>query len=182
MSRIVDCNHVSSQGRLSDSEIAREQLEREYKLAADPAWSSRRRASAMYWTLPGKNGEIYPYGESELAMMVTSIRTARKILRLHPELKLAQSAADALVFVFGPDFLPLALAYIKPRRKRRLSEVHRKILAEASRMTRFVKNSTVPKMRPKSATTTLTATSRPEMAERESQSKSMPRTVIGSRE
>lgn len=100
----------------------REQFGDRYHIVVDPAKQSRNR-DPMYWIIPCKFGEIYPYGGEHLAVMVTSIRIANE-MREWPELRVHQDADDAVVFVFHVDHFQTVSDRVRARKKKRLSPEH----------------------------------------------------------
>lgn len=83
------------------------------------------------WIIPGKYGEIYPYGGHRLCVMATSIGVANK-MRNWPELEIHQDAADAVVFKFRIEHFPKVARRIMARRKRQVSVEYMKKIGRAT--------------------------------------------------
>ena len=65
-----------------------------FRIKIDPANEKHRNIDPMYFVIPCQYGEIYPFSDDKLALMVTSIKVAKRLRREHPELKVHQ---DGLV-------------------------------------------------------------------------------------
>jgi hypothetical protein len=101
-----------------------------YRISVDPAAQGQRKPDPMYFLIPCQYGEIYPFSNDKLALMVTSIKVAERMKREHPELKVHQNADDAVVFLFSLDQFDLVAGYVNPRKKRQLSPERREFLRQ----------------------------------------------------
>ncbi len=101
-----------------------------FRIKIDPANEKHRNIDPMYFVIPCQYGEIYPFSDDKLALMVTSIKVAKRLRREHPELKVHQDADDAVVFLFPLNQFDLVAGYVHPRRKRQLSPEHHELLRQ----------------------------------------------------
>jgi hypothetical protein len=101
-----------------------------YKVALDPTADGHRKPDPMYFVISCKHGEIYPFSDQMLAVLVTSTKIAQRMKREHPKLKVHQDADDAIVFLFSLDQFDLVAGYVHPRKKRHLSTEHRELLRQ----------------------------------------------------
>jgi len=107
-----------------------------YRIKKDSAISNRRKVDPMYYIIPCKYGEIFPYGGDFLAAMVTSIRIANEV-RSWSELEVTQDADDAVIFKFHVKHFEKVADRIMARKKKRLSKEHREKLATSNMKFRF---------------------------------------------
>jgi hypothetical protein len=91
-----------------------------YRITLDPAEHGHRNPDPMYYVILCKYGEIYPYSDTELAVMVTSIRLGNA-MRSIPQLKAHQVADDAIIFRFSPVDFDLVAKWVKPFKRRQIS-------------------------------------------------------------
>lgn len=118
--------------KLKDAPVldVRELFSDHYKIKVDPVVDGCRKIDPMYFIVPCKYGEIYPFGGAELAVMVTAIRVANE-MRGWPELQVHQDGDDAVVFRFRVDHFQKVAARVGARKKRRISDEHLRKLQSA---------------------------------------------------
>lgn len=92
-----------------------------------------------YFQISCKYGHFYPYSGELMGFCCESRRIRDRFHKEHPEIEVRQWADDGeAVFLFTPEQFELVASYAKPRKRRRLSESHKRVLAESSRRYRFV--------------------------------------------
>ena len=92
-----------------------------YKIAKDPAAENQRNPDPMYWIMPCKFGEIFPYGGDFLAVMVISSKIANQ-MRNWPELEVTQDAEDAVIFKFHVDHFEKVAKRVGAKKKKRVAQ------------------------------------------------------------
>lgn len=103
-----------------------------YQITIDPAVAGKRHIDPMYWVIPCKIGEIYPFGGEFLAVLINRPKTGNKLHNM-PELTLHQVAYDAIVFKFHVRDFDKIAKIVGARRKRRVaSEQMRKLGLETA--------------------------------------------------
>jgi len=83
-----------------------------------------------YFQIPCKHGHIYPCSDKLLGFYCTGTKIRAKLRRNHPELETPLWGQSEAVFLFPLEMFGIIAQYTKPRRKRQLSEKHKKQLIE----------------------------------------------------
>jgi hypothetical protein len=82
-----------------------------------------------YYELKGKSGMVYPYSETQIAVVLPT-RAARRLMKLMgSELVLLQHADDLMCFKADAKHAAAIVRFIKPKRLGQLSEAHKAILS-----------------------------------------------------
>lgn len=115
---------------------------KQYKIFLDESWEYMENKSEedkpWYYELKGKYGAIYPYDEKRLAVDVTSSVIAQRVKReMKDQLSLFVDRDDGAVFLFNPGFIHEMAAVIKTKKRKHLSEKHKKKLSVAGEKYRF---------------------------------------------
>ena len=119
----------------------RKRFGHKYRIVTDPAvgkYASHDKVDPMYWIIPCKYGEIFPFGHDYLAVMVTSIIVANR-MRGWPELEVTQDADDAVIFKFHVDHFDKVAKRVIARYKRQPTEEQKKQIIERTKPYRFKK-------------------------------------------
>jgi len=96
-----------------------------------------------YQVIPCRNGQIYPYSDKLLAVHVNGYAARRRLADIAGLSQHNWSDDGEAIFIFPLDLFEKVAEIVKPRRKRKLSESHRKALLESSRDNRFKHKSAV---------------------------------------
>ena len=96
-----------------------------------------------YFQIPCRFGHIYPYSDKLLAFYFDGYGVRAKLHRKHRDIETRQWGDTEVVFLFTPEQFPVVAQYAKPKRRRRLSDEHRRKLAVAGRNHRFKSKTTV---------------------------------------
>ncbi len=93
-----------------------------YKCGLDPAARHERngRKNAWYFVIRCRYGEIYPYSDTLLAVMVIGPRKVAEIRRAG--FMVHQDGDGEAVFLFDPGHFDEVATVVKPRKKRGMSE------------------------------------------------------------
>lgn len=91
-----------------------------YQITVDPAAEGKRNIDPMYFIIPCKLGEIYPFGGEYLAVLINRPKTGNK-LRNMPELTVHQLAYDAIVFKFHVRDFDKIAKIVGAKRKRQVT-------------------------------------------------------------
>jgi hypothetical protein len=116
-----------------------------YTISIDPSWCAycvERRAEFQpeqipceYHEIRGKCGWVYPYSETQLAVVLPT-RAARRLFKLMgPELTLLQHADLEMCYKADAKHAEALVRFIKPKSLRRLTPKHKATLA--ARLARY---------------------------------------------
>lgn len=100
-----------------------------YRTGLDPAalCPGESRHDPEYVTIPGKYGEFYGFDKTRVGVLVTSAKVAERMSReLKGKVVLYCGGGGESIFFFEPVHFREVAKYIKPRRKRHLTEEQRK--------------------------------------------------------
>ena len=96
------------------------------------------RNNPWYYQIPCKFGHIYPVSEKLLGFWCESGTIRRRLHREHPEINVTNWSDDGeAIFLFAPDQMDIIAEYAQPKKKRRLSDEHKKKLAKSGLQYRF---------------------------------------------
>ena len=107
-----------------------------YRVTHDEAAKHERGGLQDRWfqIISCKFGKIYPYGGNKLAFHCQGSKMRGIIKRTFPEFVVVNWTDDEeAIFVFHVDRLPELAKYIRPRRRRKVSESDKRRLAEMSK-------------------------------------------------
>jgi hypothetical protein len=111
-----------------------------YRTGRDPAFVAGDRDPWMV-TLPGRYGEIYPFGKDRLAVEVYDPRIADRVAAIKGAIPY-QRGWRHWSFTFHDSYWGAVAAIIQPAKVRRMSAAARKRLASIGGSTRFVAQNT----------------------------------------
>jgi len=97
-----------------------------------------RKDDPWYYQIPCKIGHIYPYSDKMLGFYCESGNIRNRLHREHPEIEVVNWSDDGeAIFLFTPDQFNIVAEYAKPKRKRRLSQEHRRKLEISGQRYKF---------------------------------------------
>lgn len=118
-----------------------------YEISIDPSWGAERpknrpESSADYPSWPyqeirGKCGWVYPYSETELAVVLPTCAALRLVKLMGPELTLLQHADDEMCYKADAKHAEALVRFIKPKSRRHLTEAHKAALATRLEVHRY---------------------------------------------
>jgi hypothetical protein len=111
-----------------------------YKITLDESafCPGESKKNPWYFQVACKYGVVYPYSNKELAFYCESQKIRDRLHREHPEIKVVNWSDDGeAIFIFDPKKFDLIANYAWPRKRRRLSEEHKKKLINSSLCFRF---------------------------------------------
>jgi len=112
----------------------KEQYGDKYRIEYDPAalCEGENKNDPWYYVIPCKYGHLFPVSNRIIAFLCESGKIATRLHRDHPEIQSSNWSDDgSAIFYFTPDqFKPIS-GYARPKRKRRLSEPHKKRLVKS---------------------------------------------------
>jgi len=82
-------------------------------------------------------GHVYAHSATELACVIEGNNKINRIQRQFPEICITKRGDSEIVFLFDPALFPKLAKALKASRKRQVSEVERKRLADMGRAHRF---------------------------------------------
>jgi len=112
----------------------KELFEKRFKIAIDESafQLGESKDNPWYFQVPCKYGHIYPYSDKVLGFYCESGNIRKRLNREHPGIEIINWSDDGeAVFLFTPDQFDLIAKYAKPKRKKRLSQDHRRKLTSA---------------------------------------------------
>ncbi|MGC2424107.1 MAG: hypothetical protein WA666_07140 [Nitrospirota bacterium] len=115
-----------------------------YRTGLDPAalCPGESRHDPGYETIPGKYGEFYGFDETRVGVLVTSAKVAERMGReLEGKVTLHCGGGGESIFIFEPVHFREVAKYIKPRRKRHLTEEQKKRASDRLKEFRFSRTS-----------------------------------------
>jgi len=93
--------------------------------------------SWRYTEIKGKRGMVYPYSETQVAVVLPT-RAAHRLMKLMgSELTLLQHADDAMCFKADAKYAAVFVRFIRPKRLRQLTAEHKAALAARIALYRF---------------------------------------------
>jgi len=105
-----------------------------YKIAIDESAScpGESKDNPWYYQIPCKFGHIYSYSDKELGFYCESGKIRNRLHQEHTDIEITNWSDDGeAVFLFTPDQFKIVAEFAKPKRKRRLSQEHRRKLTNA---------------------------------------------------
>ncbi len=116
-----------------------------YHVTQDESWEAETPANRVeflakgdevwYYEIKGKRGTVYPYSQTQVAVVLPT-RAARRLVQLMgAELVLLQHADDSLCYKAGAKHAAAIVRFIRPKRLRQLTAEHKAALA--SRLARY---------------------------------------------
>ena len=96
-----------------------------YRITKDPAVEKgTKKVDPIYWIIPCRLGEIFPYGGKYLAVMVTKPRIAQQ-MKKWKELEVTQDAEDAVIFKFHVKDFDKIAERVLPHKRPKISNSER---------------------------------------------------------
>ena len=112
----------------------KESFEKRYRIAIDESayLPGEGKDNPWYYQIPCKYGHIYPHSDKKLGFYCESGNIRNRLHQEHTDIEITNWSDDGeAVFLFTPDQFNIVAEFAKPKRKKRLSQDHRRKLISA---------------------------------------------------